>query len=178
MPTSSSPVVVGLVNLTEPMEHMLYVPYSLGLLQAYAQAHAADPERYRFLLPVFRREPIAQVLPMLDDADFVGFSVYVWNIRYTLALAAALKARKPQVRIIFGGPQVPDRPEAFLRAHPFIDVCSHGEGEQTFLKLLEGFPDWDLSQIQGVSWIEGDGGFKTTGKAPRITDVDSIPSPY
>ena len=34
--------------------------------------------------------------------------------------------------VVFGGPQVPDRAEAFLREHPFVDVAAHGEGEATF----------------------------------------------
>ena len=65
------------------------------------------------------------------------FSLYVWNERLTLEVARRLKAEKPNILIIFGGPQVPDRSEAFLRAHPFVDVACHGEGEQTFLKLID-----------------------------------------
>ena len=33
--------------------------------------------------------------------------------------------------IVFGGPHVPDRAEAFLRDNPFIDLACHGEGERS-----------------------------------------------
>ena len=56
--------------------------------------------------------------PASTGADVVGFSVYVWNIELSLAIARALKARRPATLIVFGGPQVPDRAEAFLRHNP------------------------------------------------------------
>ncbi len=48
----------------------------------------------------------------------VGFSTYVWNGRISLEIARRLKALKPGIVIVFGGPHVPDQPEAFLRANP------------------------------------------------------------
>ncbi|HEY9844557.1 MAG TPA: radical SAM protein [Candidatus Obscuribacterales bacterium] len=174
----SSSLVVGLVQITEPMERLYYLPYSIGLLQCYAQAHASAPERYAFLPPVFLREPFATVQHRLEEAQILGLSAYIWNIRYTLALAQRLKAQDPRRLVIFGGPQVPDRAENFLRAHPFIDVCVHGEGELAFLKLLEAWPGKDWQGIPGISWIDADDRFHGQGKAERLKDLDAIPSPY
>ncbi|MFY7853546.1 MAG: hypothetical protein ACOVQ6_17405, partial [Brevundimonas sp.] len=50
-------------------------------------------------------------------------------------IALRLKALKPGIVIVFGGPHVPDQPEAFLRANPQIDLAVHNEGERTFLKI-------------------------------------------
>ncbi len=178
----TSPLTIGLVQMTEPLEHMLYLPYSIGLLQSYALAHTPTPDRYRFLPLVFRREAIETVLPRLLGADVVGFSIHIWNNLYTLALAQALKQHSPQTLIVFGGPNVPDQPEVFLRENPFVDVAVHGEGEQPFLALIESLPDkQNWQQIPGISWLEPLGQqsvFQTNGHAPPISNLDEIPSPY
>ncbi|MEZ0371118.1 MAG: radical SAM protein, partial [Candidatus Sericytochromatia bacterium] len=124
------------------------------------------------------RLPVAEMLKQIQLAEVYGFSTYVWNINYSLALAAEIKAGKPEALVIFGGPQVPDHAEDFLRAHPFIDVCVHGEGERVFLMLLESLPDKVWDAIPGISWIDAAGTFHTHPPGPRIQDLDDIPSPY
>ena len=49
---------VGLVQINNSFSGQNYLPYSVGLLQAYVQKHAADPDRYDFLLPVYKRMPV------------------------------------------------------------------------------------------------------------------------
>ena len=131
-----------------------YLPYSVALLQTYVQKMSADPGRYAFLPPLYKRVRIADAVEALKDADLVGFSTYVWNGRISLEIARRLKAAKPGMVIVFGGPHVPDQPEAFLRANPQIDLAVHNEGERTFLSLLEAFPDrsaWAV--VPGVSFV-------------------------
>jgi len=171
-------VKVGLAQINNSFSGQNYLPYSIGLLQAYAERHAADSGRFRFLLPVYKRIRVQAALDQLRDADVVGFSLYVWNERLTLEVARRLRAERPDVLIVFGGPQVPDRAEAFLRAHPFIDIVCHGEGEQTFLSILERARDRDFASVQGVSYLAADGAFVHQPRTERLRDVASIPSPY
>jgi radical SAM superfamily enzyme YgiQ (UPF0313 family) len=154
-----------------------YLPYSIGLLQSYAEQHAADPGRYRFLLPVYKRIPVDDAVAALAEADVVGFSLYIWNLRISLEIAQRLKARRPEILVVFGGPQVPDRSEAFLRQNPFINVVANGAGERTFLALLEAFPGRDWSAIRGVSYIDRAGGFVCHPKGER-REISDVPSPY
>ncbi|MEZ0371090.1 MAG: radical SAM protein [Candidatus Sericytochromatia bacterium] len=170
--------VIQLIQASQGKLKYSYLPYSVGLLQAYCMRYAGDLRRYTFLPLLTGRSPLAEVLPRIQLADVYGFSTYVWNINYSLALAAEIKARKPQALVIFGGPQVPDRAEDFLRAHPWVDVCVHGEGERVFLQLLESLPARDWDQIPGISWIDADGQFHHCAPGPRILDLDTIPSPY
>ncbi|MGV3526201.1 MAG: B12-binding domain-containing radical SAM protein [Candidatus Sericytochromatia bacterium] len=173
----SSPLLVGLVQITEPMLHLANLPYAVGLLQAYVQQHAPDPRRYLFLLTQFERLPLQQAARQLAQADVVGISLYVWNERYSLALAAAVKALNPRCLIVVGGPQVPDQPAAFLAAQPALDLCVHGEGEQVFLELLEHLPARDWSRLSGVSFRVGEA-VVTRPRAPRLRNLENIPSPY
>lgn len=184
---TGDPLTVGLVQITEPMDTLYYLPYSIGLLETYVMHHSPAPSRYQFLPPVIFRTPQAEVLPRLARADVLGFSIHVWNCQYTLHLAQAAKARNPKVLTLFGGPHVPDLAEAFLREHPYVDVCVHGEGEEVLLGLLESLPldrqtepkslkAWE--NIPGISWLDPQGQFHSNGKAPRIRGLDDIPSPY
>jgi radical SAM superfamily enzyme YgiQ (UPF0313 family) len=177
-PAAGAPVTVGLVQINNSFSGQNYLPYSVALLQSYVEKKAADPSRYRFLLPLFKRVRIAEAVDSLLDADLIGFSTYVWNGRISLEIARRLKARNPNVVIVFGGPHVPDQPEAFLRANPFIDLAVHNEGEGIFLRLLEEFPRRDWSEFPGVSFIAADGTFTRRPNGTRINDLDEIPSPF
>jgi radical SAM superfamily enzyme YgiQ (UPF0313 family) len=169
---------VGLVQINNSFSGQNYLPYSAGLLQAYAAKNARHPERYDFGMPIYSRIPVARAVEALRDADVVGFSTYVWNIRISLEIARRLKALKPAMLIVFGGPQVPDRSEAFLREHPFIDLAVHGEGEAVFLSILENFPSRSFEQVPSVSFVRADGSFQLNPRAERLHDISVIPSPY
>ena len=148
----------GLVQINNSFSGQNYLPYSVALLQTYVQKFAPIPAATQFLPPLYKRVRIADAVEALKDADLVGFSTYVWNGRISLEIARRLKALKPGIVIVFGGPHVPDQPEAFLRANPQIDLAVHNEGERTFLKLLEAFPDraaW--AALPGVSLVKPDG---------------------
>src|SRR5882757_6640097 len=156
--TLAEPLKIGLVQINNSFSGQNYLPYSIALLQTYVQKFAADPSLYEFLTPLYKRVRIADAVESLKDADLVGFSTYVWNGRISLEIARRLKVLKPGIVIEFGGPHVPDQPEAFLRANPQIDVAVHNEGERVFLQLLEAFSDrtaW--ASMPGISMVRPDG---------------------
>ena len=177
-PKDSGVLTVGLAQINNSFSGQNYLPYAVGLLQAYVERHAERPERFRFLLPVYKRIRVEAAVEQLKSADVAAFSLYVWNERLTLAVARRLREVRPNILIIFGGPQISDRAEAFLRANPFIDVVCHGEGEQTFLKLIEQGRTRDFSGIQGTSYIDKKGDFVHQPRLQRLRDIASVPSPY
>jgi tRNA A37 methylthiotransferase MiaB len=169
---------IGLVQINNSFSGQNYLPYSVALLQTYVEQKAAQPERFLFLPPLYKRIRIADAVAALLDADLVGFSTYVWNGRISLEIARRLKVAKPGIVIVFGGPHVPDQPEAFLRANPQIDLAVHNEGERTFLKLLEMFPARNWEELSGVSFVNSDGSFVRKPNVDRVRDLDEIPSPF
>ncbi len=175
---TSNGATVALVQINNSFSGQNYLPYSVACLQSYVQGHAQNPERFRFLDFIYKRMPINQIVDRVKEADVVGFSTYVWNIRITLEVARRLKAIKPGIKILCGGPQVPDHPEPFLRANPQIDVAFHNEAERPFLQYLESFPDGDLSAIPSISWIDADGVFHRNPAGERIRNLDALPSPF
>ncbi|GAB6054625.1 hypothetical protein JCM17960_34450 [Magnetospira thiophila] len=172
------PLTVAISQINNGFSQQYYLPYSAAMLEAYVQHKATDPARYRFLVPIYKRQPIHKIVAHMDPADVVGFSVYVWNINMSLEAARRLKETRPDRLVIFGGPHVPDDTKAFLERHPFIDIAVHGEGEQTFLEILEALPGRDFSAIAGLSQRAADGTLITTARRPRLRDLADLPSPF
>ena len=158
------------------------LPYSTGLLQSYARRHAKHADRLRFVPPIYKRVAVAEGVTQLEDVDVAGFSLYVWNANLSLTIARELKQRRPETLVVVGGPQVPDRAEAFLRAHPYVDIACHGEGEALFTRLLdrvaEGATKDDLAGLSGTSVLADGDRFVHAAPAARIADLAQIPSPY
>lgn len=155
-----------------------YLPYSIACLRSFIQGHAPMPERYHFAPFVYKRMPIRSIVAELRDQDVAGFSTYVWNAAISLETARRAKQENPALTIVFGGPQVPDQPESFLREHPFIDLAVHNEGERTFLNVLERLPARDWQGLTGVSYLDAEGRFVKAPPTERIRDLGEIPSPF
>ena len=169
---------IQLVQINQRAFENTFLPYAVGLLQGYALRYAPNLSRYTFLPFLYQRLPLAQSVVQAQLADVLACSTYFWNIGYSLELARRLKARNPALLVILGGPQVPDRAEDFLRAHPEVDVVVHGEGEKVFLQLLESLPAKDWREIPGISYLNAQGEFHSHPPGPRTVALDEIPSPY
>ena len=154
-----------------------YFPYAVGLLIAYAFENETVKQNYEFGRFIFTRENTDEVVSSLDSPAVVGFSNYVWNTQYNLALAEKIKKKYPDCKILFGGHNVPPDGD-FLEKYPFIDFLMHGEGEEAFLNLLLAFNDSeaDYSQIKNISYRLNDG--KTATNPTEILTKTDYPSPY
>ncbi len=116
---------------------------------------------------------------LAQDPLLVGFSCYVWSVSKIWEIAAALRRKRPDLRIAVGGPEVAPWSEQILRDHPEVDFASHAEeGEEVFRRLLrhlvlgEGSP----ADVPGISYWDG-GEIRTT-PAPAFIDLDSAPELY
>lgn len=172
---------IGLVQINTSFSGQNYFPYSAGLLQAYAQAHCANIAEYEFKDIIYKRIPVDIAVNHLKDCDIVGFSVYVWNEKISLRIASELRKINSKCLIVFGGPQVPDNAEQYMRSNRFIDIAVHGEGEHVFTLILQtpvSTTDWrEWTNIPGISYLI-ENTFITNPKAGRLKSLDAIPSPY
>lgn len=119
-----------------PTNNTLYLPYSTGLLRAYAESIPEIKENFEFQDFLFIRDDVDSILANYVDPDVVAFSAYSWNFQLSLTLARRLKELYPDVYIIFGGPNVPRDGTKFFQDYPFINVGVFGEGEVLFADIL------------------------------------------
>ena len=85
-------------------------------LKVILKKYVKNKEKYTFLEPLFKRMSVKDAINIYFKADIVGFSfLYSWNEQISLLIAKKLKAINKNIKIIFGGPQVPNNAEEFLR---------------------------------------------------------------
>ncbi|MDD5476687.1 MAG: radical SAM protein [Candidatus Omnitrophica bacterium] len=174
-------IKVGLVQVGENFSGQYYLPYSVGLLQAYALKRLKKPRDYIFSLPLYKREPFEKIDLHFRDADIIFFSVYMWNYNFSLEIAKTIKINHPKCCIVFGGPQIPEsseRLEIMLRRYPFVDIACYGEGENPFVEILESFRKKDWPGVPSIAYINTEKNFVKNKSGNRISDLDQIPSPY
>ena len=115
-----------------------YEHASLGLrcLMANLGALAGRASLHEFTLDT-RAAEAAEAL-LAGDPKIVGLGVYVWNARESAALAAELKAIRPGLLVVMGGPEAGHGGRAAVAA----DYVIRGEGEKAFpvlcARLLAG----------------------------------------
>ena len=169
---------IGLVQINESFAEQNYLPYSIGLMQSYAEKYYIGKEPLNFKDLIYKRTNVSDIISKLYDCDVVGFSIYIWNEQISLKIAQELKKINPSCLIIFGGPQVPEESEEFLINHKFIDVAVFNEGEKPFTDILNNIETRNFDNILSTSYIKKDGIYIRNQRITRIKDLDIIPSPY
>lgn len=115
-----------------------------------------------------------------DRPDVLGFTCYLWNVVRTLHVARALKARRPQLVVILGGPEI-TADNDWVLADDAIDFAVFGEGEQTFAEwlawLAAGSDRAALGRIAGLGYRDGARFVRNAPRTP-MSDLAPISSPY
>lgn len=109
-----------------------WLPYSAGALWAYASQFKDITDNFILKDLIFKRENIDLLVDRIDNPKICGFSCYLWNKNYCLAVAEKIKNRWPDCVIVFGGPEVNSK----ILKHSFISTIVLGEGEQNFVDIL------------------------------------------
>lgn len=154
-----------------------YLPYSAGVIWSYSLQDPAIRERFSVSEWVWRREAVEPTAQRLAQNDIVAFSTYVWNHRWNYAVARRIKEIRPEVLIIFGGPEPAITDPDLFRKESFMDLVICYEGEITFKRVLEHFDSKDWENIPGLL-INRSGEAVKTPDAERIDTLDQVPSPY
>ena len=180
---------IYLAQVSTKYGESIFLPYSVGLLQAYAQNNHIIRDTYDFKGFIVNKDPINIAVSKLNNPVVLGLSCYVWNWEYSKALAKAVKQAYPDCLIIMGGPQIPNNPIGFFDINPYVDLLVHGEGEITFTEILlkklfhmEKINKSDFSSINGVScryWLQPESSeIITTPGRERTKNLSILPSPY
>ena len=155
-----------------------YIHTSLALRWLYvANKDRFDISFKEFVCKEELRKMASELLA--TDPDIIGIGIYIWNIDRSMELASLLKAHKPELILIAGGPEVSYEPEYFLQ-NGTIDFIISGEGEFVLGQLLSALannPSGDFANIQLESVSHLHRINKTIAKAD-LMKLSGLPSPY
>lgn len=151
---------------------------ALRYLKAYGEAHgqAYDIVEYTINMPVLH------ILSDITehDIDILGFACYIWNIEMTLHVVDMVKAVRPDIKIVLGGPEVSFTADELLERCPNIDYIVQGEGEEAFHALVTALQLGNDGLDPVIPGVRGrrDGSILGSLEAVEVSELSSIPFPY
>jgi radical SAM superfamily enzyme YgiQ (UPF0313 family) len=129
-------------------------------------------------------EPLEEIVALVehqrggdDPVRVVAFTVMPGpQLVSAVPLTRALKARLPELEIVWGG-NFPSLYPAPVLAAPYVDWVVRGQGEQTFLELLDVIDGTrDPHDVAGLCFREPDGSHHI-GAERRWVGPDELPAP-
>ena len=151
---------------------------ALRYLKAYGEAHgqAYDIVEYTINMPVLH------ILSDITehDIDILGFACYIWNIEMTLHVVDMVKAVRPDIKIVLGGPEVSFTADELLERCLNIDYIVQGEGEEAFHALVTALQLGNDGLDPVIPGVRGrrNGSILGSLEAVEVSDLSSIPFPY
>ena len=151
---------------------------ALRYLKAYGETHgqAYDIVEYTINMPVLH------ILSDITehDIDVLGFACYIWNIEMTLHVVDMVKAVRPDIKIVLGGPEVSFTADELLERCPNIDYIVQGEGEEAFHALVTALQLGNDGLNPVIPGVRGrrNGSILGSAEAVEVRDLSTIPFPY
>jgi len=107
------------------------------------------------------------------EPDIIGLTMLTANYKVDKIIAGIAKRINKNIKIVVGGTHPTIDPNETLKNNEF-DFLIRGEGELTFLELLEGKT---LNSIKGLSYKKKNGEIIHNEKRPFIKDLNNLPFP-
>ncbi len=177
MSLSVKPQNIILADTHGPILGKAQMSPNLALLYLAAYARQSRPELSFHYIP--QKYPFAHHLRMIEKLHPTIYAISFTSYGAPLAfkMIREIKALYPEVLVICGGAHVTPFPQEVLEKSG-CDVCVIGEGEVTFLELINNthrIPG-DLRDIKGIAYLDK-GRYVQTETRPVIDSLDTIPMP-
>ena len=121
----------------------------------------------------FQKSALEKILE--KDPKIVSFYTRCDSYHVSLSIARQLKARRPDIWIVFAGPQADITAVDTIREIDWVDFICCGEGETTvyplFSSLLRGQPDLSVAGLV----YRKDGQVVANEKPELLPDLDALP---
>ncbi len=120
-----------------------------------------------------------------NNPSIIGFCIFNTNIWFTLEVCTALKLKRPDVKLIIGGPEAtashydPNHKLKEIIGSGVLDALVFGEGDITVAEVCDTIlkEEYDYENIDGVYYLDKEGKVTNTKWRDFIKDIDSISIP-
>lgn len=145
-------------------------------LRAYARKYIEETKIAEYTINQLVDEILMNIYT--HRPDILCFSCYLWNISYVEQLIQEIPKVLPDTKIWLGGPEVSYNAGEMLAEYPGLTGIICGEGEETFLELMDYYhTGTDLSEICGIVYRGKDGNIVQTLPRP-VLDLSTVPFVY
>jgi len=155
-----------------------YFPLGIAYISSVLRNNKYDFNLYFQDVNHFNERHLSEYIKTIHfDVIAIGFIAGYFQFDKLLRISQVINRtqKRPQYYILGGHGPSPE-PEYFLKKME-ADIIVHGEGEITFIELLNTISDkGDFSKVKGISYKQEDK-VLTTPKREVIKDIDSIPWP-
>ncbi len=146
-------------------------------LRAFAKAYVSETKILEYTI----NQQMDEILMDLyrEKPDLLCFSCYIWNLDYVEELAREIKKIFPETILWLGGPEVSyDAVDVLTRLGQVTGVMK-GEGEETFLELLEYYHGRreTLEEIEGITFRTENGEIREN-EWRDVMDLSRVPFVY
>jgi len=155
-----------------------FLCFPLGLMYLAAALREWGGHRVSIIDP--KVEPISypEIISMIDQcaADYVGISGMTYEADEVHIMAGLIKKAYPEKTVVVGGVHASVAPEELV-GDPAIDYVVLGDGEQSFVRLIEQVESGNpYPEIPGVGYRRNGAQVIHPRKIPDH-DLDSLPFP-
>ena len=113
---------------------------------------------------------------LAEEPRIVSFYTRCDVYHLELKISEQIKQRRPEVTVVFGGPQSDLCAEETMRSFSCVDYICRGEGETVILPLfnsiLANAPD---ESLPGLTFVR-DGVYRSNPRPALLEDLDSLPN--
>ena len=111
------------------------------------------------------------------NPDVCALSLYTTNILEAFNIIRWVKTRLPKCKVVVGGHHATALPERTMKECQDIDYLVYGEGEETFVELLNAIDkNYSASEVRGI-FYRANNSIRSTEPREYIEGLDSIPFP-
>jgi len=167
------------ILFTRPDSEIVAAPAPLGpmSLASYIRKYRGSDDLtiYDARINYTDNDKLTKII-VANKPDILCLTSFSLEMETSHDLAARVKKELPDTKIFIGGPYPTSDPASAI-ADENIDIAFIGEGEQSFLKVLNALDNGgDLEEIQGISFRKN-GSVINNGYHDMIEDLDDIPIP-
>lgn len=113
----------------------------------------------------------------MEDPGVVGVSVLTPTFKQGIKIAGVIKEEMPDTKIVFGNYHATFTFDKLLTKYPLVDYVVLGEGEYTFLELINSLEKGEkTNEVRGIAFRHNGGVVKTPSR-PFIKELDKLPFP-
>jgi len=152
-------------------------PIGLGIIAQVLETSGYDVTVIDINAHRYSRDEVSVILGKAGSFDVVGVSGLVSTYSYQKWLFGELRRFFSQAFLVAGGGCVTAVPAMMMEHIPALDGGVIGEGEETFLELLNSVRKGSgFEAVRGLVYRNADG-WSINEKRPLITDLSRLPMP-